>query len=105
MSEKMSDRQRIEGMRQWGSAKIEDLGTEPDAVEHPSHYNQGRFETIEVIEEFTKGYENGFVAHCVGTATKYISRAPYKHDDGGLEDLKKARQYLTFAIEHMERGV
>lgn len=73
---------------------------EPDAVQHPSHYNQGRFETIEVIEEFTKGYNDGFVAHCVGTATKYISRAPYKHESPA-EDLRKAAKYLEFAIEHL----
>lgn len=73
-----------------------------NSVEHPSHYTQGRFETIEMIEEITKGYSDGFVAHCVGTAVKYESRAPFKHASP-LEDLKKARQYLTFAIEHLER--
>lgn len=74
----------------------------PDAVNHPSHYGKGRFETIEMIEEITKGYDNGFVAHCVGTAVKYESRAPFKHDTP-LEDLRKARKYLEFAIEHLER--
>ena len=73
-----------------------------DAVNHPSHYGKGRFETIEMIEEITKGYDNGFVAHCVGTAVKYESRAPFKHDTP-LEDLRKARKYLEFAIEHLER--
>ena len=73
-----------------------------DAVNHPSHYGKGRFETIEMIEEITKGYANGFVAHCVGTAVKYESRAPFKHDTP-LEDLRKARKYLEFAIEHLER--
>ena len=73
-----------------------------DAVNHPSHYGKGRFETIEMIEEITKGYDDGFVAHCVGTAVKYESRAPFKHDTP-LEDLRKARKYLEFAIEHLER--
>ena len=73
-----------------------------DDVNHPSHYGNGRFETIEMIEEITKGYDNGFVAHCVGTAVKYESRAPFKHDTP-LEDLRKARKYLEFAIEHLER--
>ena len=73
-----------------------------DAVNHPSHYAKGRFETIEMIEEITKGYDNGFVAHCVGTAVKYESRAPFKHGSP-LTDLRKARKYLDFAIEHLER--
>ena len=73
-----------------------------DAVNHPSHYGKGRFETIEMIEEITKGYDNGFVAHCVGTAVKYESRAPFKHGSP-LTDLRKARKYLDFAIEHLER--
>ena len=74
----------------------------PDAVNHPSHYGNGRFETIEMIEEITKGYDDGFVAHCVGTAVKYESRAPFKHGSP-LTDLRKARKYLDFAIEHLER--
>lgn len=73
-----------------------------DVVNHPSHYGNGRFETIEMIEEITKGYDDGFVAHCVGTAVKYESRAPFKHETP-LEDLRKARKYLEFAIEHLER--
>lgn len=73
-----------------------------DIVNHPSHYGNGRFETIEMIEEITKGYDNGFVALCVGTAIKYESRAPFKHDSP-LVDLRKARKYLDFAIEHLER--
>lgn len=79
---------------------VGDGETEADAVSHPSHYTTGKFETIEMIEEITKGYDDGFVAHCVGTAVKYLSRAPFKHDDP-TEDIGKARQYLTFAIDHL----
>lgn len=77
--------------------------TAQDAVEHPNHYTQGRFETIEVIEQFTSGYDDGFVAHCVGTATKYIARAPYKHETP-LEDLRKAAKYLEFAIGRLTQN-
>jgi hypothetical protein len=70
-----------------------------DAVEHPSHYTQGKFEVIEVIEQVTSGYKDGFVAHCVGTATKYQHRAPFKNNL--LEDLKKSRAYLNFAIDYL----
>jgi len=79
------------------------LGANSDAVNHPNHYTQGKFETIEVIEHIVTGYEDPFVSHCVGTATKYLDRAPYKHADP-LEDLRKARAYLDFAIEKLDGG-
>ena len=69
-----------------------------DAVNHPSHYTQGRFETIEVIEEIAGGYDNGYVAYCIGNAIKYLSRAPHKHATP-VEDLRKAATYLDFAIK------
>jgi hypothetical protein len=72
-----------------------------DVVNHPNHYTRGRFETIELIKEITSGYNDPFVSHCVGTSTKYLSRAPFKHDTP-LEDLKKSRAYLDFAIKHLE---
>lgn len=71
-----------------------------DAVEHPSHYTNGKFEVIEVIEEFTQGYKP-YEAYCVGNVIKYVARAPHKHETP-LEDLKKARQYLDFAIKRIE---
>ena len=78
------------------------LGANSDAVNHPNHYTQGKFETIEVIEHIVAGYDDPFVSHCVGTATKYLDRAPYKHADP-LEDLRKARAYIDFAIEKLGR--
>lgn len=73
-----------------------------DAVNHPNHYTQGRFETIEVIEEIAGGYDNGYVAYCVGNAIKYLSRAPHKHATP-VEDLRKAATYLDFAIKAENR--
>lgn len=77
-----------------------DFKPKADVVNHPSHYNSGKFETIEMIEEVTKNYEDGYVAHCVGTAIKYISRAPFKHATPN-EDLKKAAKYLEFATKYL----
>ncbi|WP_422404517.1 DUF3310 domain-containing protein [Mammaliicoccus sp. JADD-157] len=77
--------------------------TTEDIVNNPSHYNSGNIETIDLIKEVVSGYDDSFVAHCVGTATKYISRAPFKHDDHTI-DLKKAVAYLNFAIDHLEDG-
>ena len=74
-----------------------------DIVNNPSHYNSGNIETIDLIKEVVSGYDDSFVAHCVGTATKYVSRAPFKHDDHTI-DLKKAVAYLNFAIKHLEEG-
>lgn len=73
-----------------------------DNVNSPQHYTQGKFEVIEIIAQTVAGYDDPFVAHCVGTATKYINRAPYKHTTP-TEDLKKARRYLDFAIEHLAK--
>jgi hypothetical protein len=76
--------------------------SEGDNVNQPNHYTQSKFETIEVIEEITAGYSDGFVAYSVGNALKYLARAPFKHGDGGLEDCKKAAKYLEFAIKRIE---
>lgn len=72
-----------------------------DAVNHPNHYTQGKFETIEIIEEITKGYSDGYVAYCVGNALKYLARAPFKHGEPS-EDLSKAARYLAFASEYLD---
>jgi hypothetical protein len=73
----------------------------PDTVNSPSHYQNAKFETIEIIEEITKGYDDGFVGMCVGNTQKYIARAPFKHASP-LEDLRKAAKYLQFAIDYLE---
>ena len=80
---------------------LAELQAEQDAVNHPNHYTQGKFETIEVIEEITRGYDDGYVAYCVGNALKYEARAPFKHDTP-LEDLRKAAKYLAFAIDYLD---
>ncbi len=72
-----------------------------DNVNSPQHYRHGRFETIELIEDITKKYDDGFVAYCVGNAVKYVDRAPFKHGSPS-EDLRKAAWYLTRAAEHTD---
>lgn len=61
-----------------------------DAVNHPSHYNMGKIEVIEAIEDWQLGFH-------LGNAVKYIARAGKKEPDK-LLDLKKARWYLNRAI-------
>jgi hypothetical protein len=63
---------------------------------NPSHYKQGKFETIDVIEDITK---DGFDSYLVGNIIKYLSRYKYKN---GLEDLKKAQWYLERLVKQKE---
>lgn len=65
-----------------------------DRVDHPSHYDTGRYECIEVMEE-ALGRE-AVKAFCICNAFKYLYRHKRKN---GLEDLKKARWYLDKRIE------
>lgn len=61
-----------------------------DAVNHPSHYNQGKFECIDVmVETFGKEAAKNF---CLLNAFKYIWRTGEKN---GAEDVKKAVWYLN----------
>lgn len=56
-----------------------------DNVHHPSHYNQGKIEAIDYIED------QGF-CFCLGNAIKYISRC--RHKSTLTEDIDKAIWYL-----------
>jgi len=60
-------------------------GTE--AVNHPSHYTSGKFEVIEVIEDWKLGFH-------LGNAIKYIARAGKKDPAKTIEDLNKAIWYI-----------
>lgn len=68
----------------------------PEMVNHPSHYNSGKIETIEAIEDW--GFGQGFN---LGNAIKYISRANHKNDC--VEDLKKAKWYVEREIQRLEK--
>lgn len=67
-----------------------------DMVNHPAHYNTGKYEVIDIIEEFTKGLD-GIDAVCIGNAIKYILRFQKKN---GLEDIEKAVWYLNKYINN-----
>jgi len=81
--------------------EAEAMLAEQDAVNSPNHYTQGRFETIEIIEEITQGYDDGYVAYCVGNALKYLARAPFKHGEP-TEDIGKAAKYIEFALARLQ---
>ena len=65
-----------------------------EMVNHPSHYNMGKYEAIDVIEDWNLGIN-------LGNTIKYISRAGHK--DNILQDLKKALWYLDREIKKLEK--
>jgi len=66
-----------------------------DNVSHPSHYVDGRkYEPKDVIRDWNLNFN-------LGSAVKYISRAGRKDDI--IQDLKKAKQFIDFEIEALER--
>lgn len=66
-----------------------------DPVNHPSHYTFGKYEVIDVIEDW------GLCYH-LGNSAKYIARSGKKDPTKTIEDLKKARFYLDRKITLLE---
>lgn len=63
-------------------------------VDHPPHYNQGKFEVMDIIEAyFPDNYH-------LGNATKYLLRSGYKGDE--IQDLRKLIWYVNRYIEFKE---
>jgi hypothetical protein len=65
-------------------------------IDHPAHYNAGEIEAIDAIEDWNLGY-------ALGSAVKYIARAPHKGTQ--LQDLKKAAWYIEREIARLEGRV
>ena len=75
-----------------------DSASTNDNVNHPSHYETGNFECIDVMIE-TQGKE-AFMDFCICNVFKYI----YRHNSkNGIEDIKKAKWYLDKYIELSEK--
>lgn len=56
-----------------------------EAVNHPPHYNKGKIEVIDFIDDQRLDF-------CRGNAVKYICRAPFK--GSAMNDIDKAIWYL-----------
>lgn len=67
-----------------------------DNVNHPSHYNTGKIEVIDYIEDKNLGFN-------LGNAVKYISRAGVKDPLRTIEDLEKACWYVKREIERLKK--
>lgn len=82
------------------SYRAQQVPGQDDAVHHPSHYANGRFEVIDIIED-QLGVD-GLRGFCLGNTLKYICRAGKKDKTKTLEDLEKAEWYLHHFIERMK---
>lgn len=102
MSDKMIDASKIDLdiFTEPEKEKVLELcnGIENDNVNHPSHYETGKYQCIDVMEE-TQGKE-AVKDFCICNAFKYIYRHRKKN---GLEDVKKAVWYLNKYIELSEK--
>ena len=68
------------------------MATKEKSSIDPQHYNRHKIQPIEFIMKNNLSY-------CVGNVIKYVVRYSYKN---GVEDLKKARQYIDFLIPEIE---
>lgn len=67
---------------------------EEDVVNHPKHYKLANgIEAIDLMEMTSTAPE--FVGHLRNTALKYIIRAGYKDPSKYVQDLDKAKWYIT----------
>lgn len=60
-------------------------------INHPAHYNAGKIEVIDAIEDWKLGFH-------LGNVVKYVARAAHK--GATVEDLRKAKWYLDRAIKN-----
>lgn len=74
-----------------------------DAVNHPSHYTDGKIETIDYIEDKDFNFNLGNVIKYVSRCGKKAS-ASLSAESKAIEDLKKARFYLEREIAKREKG-
>lgn len=73
---------------------MQELKPKNNIITNPSHYVEGRkYEPKDVIRDWELNFN-------LGSAVKYISRAGRKDDV--IQDLQKAREFLSFEIEALE---
>ncbi len=63
-----------------------------ETINHPKHYNMGKIEVIDFIEDQKLGFH-------YGNAVKYITRA--KHKGKEKEDIQKAIWYLKRKLKKL----
>jgi hypothetical protein len=64
----------------------------------PSYYKgKNGYMAKDVVSNFDLSYN-------VGTAVTYLLRAKNKHQDGGVEDIRKAINHLHFELDRIYNG-
>lgn len=82
----------------FGDKKTSDKTSDKtEAVNSPAHYNDGKIEVIDFIEDKKLGF-------CLGNVVKYVARAGKKDPEKEIEDLKKAKWYLERRIKELEEA-
>ena len=81
------------------TGRIEE-GATHDSVNSPTHYCKGGIECIDAIRAAVSDLQ-GVEAVYAGNVIKYVWRFKGKN---GLEDLKKAKHYLEWLIEEVEKN-
>jgi hypothetical protein len=95
--DKWSDKGEAEPGKYFNPAQP--MRRQDDAVNHPPHYGgDTTYEVIKVLQAWGL-YGN---AH-LWNAVKYIARAGKKADTPMLQDLKKAKFYLDWEIQRLEK--
>lgn len=69
-----------------------------DEIDKPSHYNQGKYETIDVIVDTLGKFDA--INYCHGNVLKYTIRM--WHKDSPDKNAKKAQWYLNKMIQLLE---
>lgn len=68
-----------------------------DVINKPSHYCEGRkYEPKDVIRDWDLNFN-------LGNVVKYVSRNGRKQGESSLKDLLKAKTYLEFEIQELEK--
>lgn len=75
-------------IHEWDNEDVFD--TPKDNINSPQHYTTGKYEVIDVIEDWDLNFR-------LANAIKYIAR--HQHKGKPLEDLKKAQWYLQREID------
>lgn len=68
-----------------------------DMVNHPNHYNSGKIEVIDFIEDQQLGFN-------LGNAVKYLCRYKKKPNNNPIEDLEKCLWYIKREIDRESKN-
>lgn len=63
---------------------------------HPSYYRGGKYEPIDVIQDWKLNF-------CLGNVVKYVARAGKKTGNSAVQDLQKAKRYLEYELEEIQK--